>query len=173
MRLFEKLLMHMKKTVEINFICKSNHWSRRMIKIKDIVKKVIKIDNLGFKKKYFYFLNLVFVDDKNIKRINKMYRDNNKPTDVLTFVKLIKNNNNNNNNNNNEVYCDIFFSDETIKKDARKNLINFYDHLTHLIIHCFLHVNGYDHKKNSDFIKMKNLEEQVLMKLNIKNPYLV
>jgi len=32
-------------------------------------------------------------------------------------------------------------------------------------------VNGYDHKKNSDFIKMKKLEEKILMKFNIKNPY--
>ena len=43
----------------------------------------------------------------------------------------------------------------------KKNLINFYDHLTHLIIHCFLHVNGYDHKINTDFTKMKNLEKNI------------
>ena len=69
--------------------------------------------------------------------------------------------------------CDIFLSAETIKKDAKKNGINFYDHLTHLIIHCFLHVNGYDHKKNSDFIIMKKLEEKILMKLKIKSPYIL
>jgi len=71
----------------------------------------------------------------------------------------------------NEVYCDIFFSAETIKIDAKTNLINFYDHLTHLIIHCFLHVNGYDHKKNTNFLKMKNIEIKVLSKLGLKNPY--
>ena len=87
---------------------------------------------------------------------------------MLTFVKFIENN-----KNNNEVYCDIFFSAETIKEDSKKNLINFYDHITHLIIHCFLHVNGYDHKKNSDFMKMKILEEKMLMKLDIKNPYIL
>ena len=78
-----------------------------------------------------------------------------------------------NNKNINEAYCDIFFSAETIKKDAKKNIINIYDHITHLIIHCFLHVNGYDHEKNSDFNKMKNLEEKILNKLNIRNPYLL
>ena len=65
----------------------------------------------------------------------------------------------------------FFFSAEMIKKYAKKNLINFYDHLTHLIIHCFLHVNGYDHEKNSDFIKMKNLEKKILNYLGIKDPY--
>ena len=138
-----------------------------MIKIKSIVSNILKIDNLGFKRRNLYFLNLIFIDDKNIKEINKIYRNINKATDVLTFVKSFKNNN----NKMNEIYSDIFFSAETKKKDAKKNLINFYDHITHLIIHCFLHVNGYDHKKNSDFIKMKNLEEKILMKLDIKSPY--
>ena len=77
-----------------------------------------------------------------------------------------------NNKNENEMYCDIFFSAEMIKKDAKNNLINFYDHITHLIIHCFLHVNGYDHKKKSDFLKMKKLEEKILLQLNIESPYL-
>ena len=157
----------MNKKIQINFFCKSNLWSRRMIKIREIAKKVIKIDDLKFIRTNFYVLNLVFVDDKNIKEINKEYRKKNKTTDVLTFVNSIKNN-----KNINETYCDIFFSAETIKKDAKKNIINFYDHITHLMIHCFLHVNGYDHKKETDFIKMKNLEEKILMKFDVESPYL-
>ena len=135
----------MKKKIETNFFCKSNHWPKRMIKIKKIDNNIFKFENLGFKKKNFYFLNLIFMDDKKIKKINKKFRNKNQPTDVLTFIKLLDQNQN---QNQNQVYCDIFFSADTIKKDTKKNLINFYDHLTHLIIHCFLHVNGYDHKKN-------------------------
>ena len=160
--------MHTKKKINTNYFCKSNHWPKRMAKIKDIVNKVIKIKELDFKKKNLYFLNMIFIDDKTIKKINKMYRKKNQATDVLTFINLLKND-----RSSNIVYCDIFFSAETIKKDAKKNLINFYDHITHLIIHCFLHVNGYDHKKNSDFIKMKKLEEKILMKFGIKNPYIL
>jgi len=139
-----------------------------MKKIKEIAKKIIKIEELSFKRKNFYILNLIFVDDKNIKKINKEYRNKNITTDVLTFVNSIKNN-----KNIEETYCDIFFSAETIKKDAKKNIIDFYDHITHLIIHCFLHVNGYDHKKEIDFIKMKNLEEKILMQFDLESPYLV
>ena len=130
----------MKIKIQTNFFCKSNYWSKRMLKIKEIVKKIIKIDELDFKKNNSYNLNLIFVDDKKIKNINKTYRKKNKTTDVLTFVNFI-----NNNKNENETYCDIFFSAETIKKDAKKNLINFYDHITHLIIHCFLHEIGRAH----------------------------
>ena len=158
----------MNKKIQINFFCKSSRWSRRMIKIREIAHRVIKIDDLNFKKNNFYVLNLVFVDDKNIKEINKEYRKKNKTTDVLTFVNPIKNN-----KNVNETYCDIFFSSETIKKDAKKNTVNFYDHMTHLMIHCFLHINGYDHKKETDFIKMKSLEEKILIKCDVESPYLV
>ena len=158
----------MKIKIQTNFFCKSNHWAKRMLKIKEIVKNIIKIDELDFEKNNSYILNLIFVDDKKIKNINKTYRKKNNATDVLTFVSSIKNN-----KNENETYCDIFFSAETIKKDAKKNLLNFYDHLTHLIIHCFLHVNGYNHKKKSEFMKMKKLEEKILMNFEIKSPYLI
>ena len=158
----------MKIKIQTNFFCKSNHWAKRMLKIKEIVKKIIKIDELDFKKNNSYILNLIFVDDKKIKNINKTYRKKNKNTDVLTFVNFIKNN-----KNENETYCDIFFAAETITKDAKKNLVNFYDHITHLIIHCFLHVNGYDHKKKSEFLKMKKLEEKILIKFDIESPYLI
>jgi len=156
----------MKKKIQTNFFCKSNHWPKRMLKIKEIVKNLIKIDELNFKNNNSYILNLIFVNDKKIKNINKKFRKNNKTTDVLTFVNFIKNN-----KNENETYCDIFFSAETIKKDAKKNLLNFYDHITHLIIHCFLHVNGYDHKKKSQFMKMKELEEKILLYFDIESPY--
>tara|TARA_Y100000996_G_C22149586_1_gene489860 strand:+ start:55 stop:531 length:477 start_codon:yes stop_codon:yes gene_type:complete len=156
----------MKKKIETNFFCKSKHWPRRMNKIKKIVHDIICFDNCGFKNKNYYFLNLIFVNDKKIKKINNLYRKIDKSTDVLTFVTFI-----NNQTFKNVAYCDIFFSAEMIKKDAKNNLINFYDHLTHLIIHCFLHVNGYDHKKNSDFLKMKNLEKKILNYLGIKDPY--
>ena len=157
----------MKKKIQTNFFCKSNHWPKRMSKIKEIVRKVVKNNELGFKKNNFYIINLIFVDDVRIKNINQTYRKKNKITDVLTFINFIKNN-----RNENEVYSDIFFSAETIKKDAKTNIVNFYDHITHLIIHCFLHVNGYDHKKKSDFIEMKKLEEKILTKFDIQSPYL-
>ena len=61
----------MNKKIKINFFCKSNHWSRRMINIREIAQRVIKIDDLNFKINNFYTLNLVFVDDKNDGAKNK------------------------------------------------------------------------------------------------------
>ena len=89
-----------------------------------------------------YYLNIILTDEKEMKKLNKKFKNKIGDTDVLTFVNKL-----NHLKTSKEAYCDIFFSAETIKKDAKKNLLNFYDHITHLIIHCFLHVNGYDHKK--------------------------
>ena len=105
----------MKKKIETNFFCKSNLWSSRMKKIRNIVYEIISIDDCGFKSNTSYFLNLIFVDNKRIKLINKTYRKKNVPTDVLTFVTSL-----NNKASKNEAYCDIFFSAEIIKKDAKK-----------------------------------------------------
>ena len=60
-----------------------------------------------------------------------------------------------------------------VESQLKKNIINIYDHITHLMIQCFLHVNEYDHKKETDFIKMKNLEEKILIKFDIESPYLL
>ena len=49
-------------------------------------------------------------------------------------------------------HCDVVFSIETILNDAKKNNINFYHHLTHLIIHSFLHIYGYSHNDKKNYL---------------------
>ena len=91
--------------------------------------------------------------------MNYKYRNNNTATDVLTFVSEI-----NLKKKRKTKICDMFFSAEIIKKDATKNRITFYNHLTHLIIHSFLHINGFTHKKLNNFNKMKEIEIKILKK---------
>ena len=98
--------------------------------------------------------------------MNSKFRNKNKITDVLTFVSEV-----NLPNEKKKKFCDIILSANTIKNDAIKNKIAFYSHLTHILIHSFLHINGFKHKKIKDFNKMKNLEIKILKKLGITNPY--
>ena len=149
----------MKKKIQTNFFCKSNYWSKRMLKIKEIVKNIIKIDELDFKKNNSYILNLIFVDDKKIKNINKTYRKKNKATDVLSFpffssnkLKLIKEKN---------IYIgDIAASYEIINSRAKKN--SFFLEFDKVWIHGFLHLLGYDHIKDRDYFKMEKIEKKFL-----------
>ena len=80
----------MKIKIQTNYFCKSNHWSKRMLKIKEIVKSIIKINELDFKKNNSYNLNLIFVDDKQIKNINKTYRKKKQNYRCFDFCKLYK-----------------------------------------------------------------------------------
>ena len=101
-------------------------------------------------------------------KLNKMYKNKQSDTDVLTFI--IKNSNK---NVGKILYCDIFFSIDTIEKFIRRNKVSIYDHFNHLLVHSLLHINGYDHKKNRDYNKMKKVEIIILQKLGINNPYLI
>ena len=103
-----------------------------------------------------------------MKKLNKKYKNKHLDTDVLTFVNKISNK-----NLGKTLYCDIFFSIDTIEKFIDKNKINFYDHYNHLLVHSLLHINGYDHKKLTQFNKMKKEEIHILKSFNIKNPYII
>ena len=153
--------------IKLNFYVQSNNWSRRINKVKKITNKVIKEKtNLNFDKNINYYLNIILLNNKKMKKLNLKFKKINKTTDILTFVSTFENI-----NYNQSKYCDIFFSAETIKLDSKKNKISFYDHFTHLLVHSFLHINGYMHKREKDFIKMQKTEIEILNKIGLQNPY--
>ena len=155
--------------IKLNFYIQSKNWPRRISKVKKIINKLIKKKtDLNFDKNINYYLNIILLNDKKMQKLNLKYKRKNKTTDVLTFVSTL-----NNIDYNKTKYCDIFFSAETIKLDSKKNKINFYDHFTHLLIHSFLHINGYMHQRVRDFVKMQKTEMKILNKMGLQNPYLL
>ena len=147
-------------------IIKSNHWPRRLSEIEKILSNILKYERyFSFNKKVIYFCNLVLMNDHLIKKFNKLYKKNNKSTDVLTFILNVKK------NRVIEKHCDIMISAETLTKDAKKNKKTFYEHFTHLIVHSFLHINGYNHDNNKNFLIMQKKEIIILKKIGISNPY--
>tara|TARA_B100000575_G_C23107932_1_gene639660 strand:+ start:1273 stop:1749 length:477 start_codon:yes stop_codon:yes gene_type:complete len=156
----------MKKKILVNYFSDSKKWPPRMAKIRILTNKTLKKMYQHFNKNYSYHINLILSDKYLLRQLNKNYKKVSSDTDVLTFV-----NTNINKDLGKILYCDIFFSIDTIENFIKKNKINLYDHFNHLLIHSFLHINGYQHKKINDFKKMKNIEIKVLKNLNIKNPY--
>ncbi len=157
----------MKKIVTFDFFSESKKWPRRMPKIKKITSKTINIMNKYFDKNYFIFLNLILSDKKRVKELNTKYKKKRKDTDVLTFVTKTSDK-----NIGKFLYCDIFFSIDTIEKFIKNNNINLYDHFNHLLIHSILHINGYDHKNLTQFNKMKKEEIKIMQKFGLKDPYI-
>ena len=145
--------------ININVFSEEKAWSKRL-KNKDIFfKKICK----AFPKKY-KFLNkkvtftLLLSNNKNIKKLNKVFRKKNKSTDILSFpldkkIKISKN----------TYLGDIIISYNYLDKPRSQNLKSFKEKVTKILIHGFLHLLGFDHKKNKDYFKMLK-EENLLFK---------
>ena len=156
------------KNIKIDFFSESKKWPRRMPKIKTITNKTINMMLSYFKKDYKLELNIILTDKSKMIKLNKIYNNKQSDTDVLTFISKISNK-----NVGKILYCDIFFSIDTIEKFIRRNKISIYDHFNHLLIHSLLHINGYDHKNNLDFKKMKKEEIKILGSIGINDPYTI
>ncbi len=143
--------------INVNVSSEEKAWSKRL-KNKDLFFQ--KICN-AFPKKY-KFLNkkvsftLLLSNNKNIQKLNKFFRKKNKPTDILSFpltkkVKISK-----------QTYLgDIIISYNFMNKPKSLNTKLFREKVTKIFIHGFLHLLGFDHKKNKDYIKMLKEEGQI------------
>ena len=156
----------MKKITNIDFFSQSKKWNRRIPKIKKISKDTVEKMIIYFNKNEEFNLSLIFSDKKRMIKLNKKFKNTYSDTDVLTFVSKISNK-----GLGKIIYCDIFFSIDTIETFIRKYKVKFYDHYCHLLIHSILHINGYDHKNLKQFNKMKKEEIEILKNFKIKNPY--
>lgn len=67
---------------------------------------------------------------------------------------------------------EIIIAFETIKREAIEQNKSLSDHFSHMLIHGFLHLLGYDHIIDQDAEIMEALEVKILKKLDISNPYI-
>jgi probable rRNA maturation factor len=143
--------------ININVFSEEKAWSKRF-RNKDLFFQ--KICN-AFPKKYKFFnrkvsFTLLLSNNKNIQKLNKLFRKKNKPTDILSFplakkVKISK-----------QTYLgDIIISYNFINKPKSLNTKLFKDKVIKIFIHGFLHLLDFDHKKNKDYIKMLKEEGQI------------
>ena len=66
---------------------------------------------------------------------------------------------------------DIILSYETVEREAQDENKTFDDHASHLVVHGFLHLLGYDHMNETDAEVMEALETRILASLGIADPY--
>lgn len=112
-------------------------------------------------------LSLVFTDDATIKELNNDWRDKDKPTNVLSFPAFTLKPG----QKPGPMLGDIVIAHETVVREARDEGKPFDHHLSHLIVHGFLHLLGYDHLNDADAEEMEGLERKALERLAIPDPY--
>jgi probable rRNA maturation factor len=66
---------------------------------------------------------------------------------------------------------DIIMAHETLAREAAELGKPFDDHLTHLLVHGFLHLFGYDHMETDEAEEMEGLETRILSELGLSDPY--
>jgi len=143
--------------IDIYVFSEEKAWSKRL-KNKNIFFN--QICN-SFPKKYKFTnkkvsLSLMLSNNKNIKKLNNIFRNKNKPTDILSFptskkIRLKK-----------EIYIgDIIISFNFINKTKSQSKKIFREKLIKTFIHGFLHLLNFDHIKNKDYTKMLNEEKLI------------
>lgn len=106
-------------------------------------------------------INLVLIDNQEIQRLNKMYRNKNVPTDVLSFPYLPIEEIERNQDNKMEL-GEIFISKTKAIDDAKDLDLTLTEELNKLFVHGVLHILGYDHIDDNDFFEMKKNEDFIL-----------
>ena len=110
-------------------------------------------------------LSIVLTDDAEQRELNRDWRGIDKPTNVLSFPQI-------------EpfgpvagILGDIILARETLEREAIEMQVSFEDHFTHLVVHGFLHILGYDHMDDDEALAMEGLETQILASLGVADPY--
>lgn len=132
--------------------------------INKVVKSCFNAEKLNDKNLY---INIVLTTPKNIKDINKKYRNIDKETDVLSFPIFEKDEILNLPIEIQEVLGDIIISIDRVKEQAEEYGHSFTRELAYMVVHGFYHIIGYDHIEEEDKIEMRKKEEIILNELNI------
>lgn len=112
-------------------------------------------------------LSILFTDDAAMRKLNAQWRDKDKPTNVLSFPAFALSPG----DAPGPMLGDIVIAFETVGREAALEGKPFDDHLSHLIVHGFLHVLGYDHETNTDAEQMETAERAILADMGVPDPY--
>ena len=143
--------------ININVFSEEKNWSKKFRNHDLFFKKICN----AFPKKYKFLnkkvsLTLLLSNNKNIQKLSKSFRKKNKPTDILSFplfknVRIFK-----------QTYLgDIIISYDFINKPKSLNTKLFKEKVIKILVHGFLHLLNFKHKKNKDYIKMLKEEKKI------------
>jgi probable rRNA maturation factor len=111
-------------------------------------------------------ISILLTDDEAIRQLNAQWRGKDQPTNVLSFPApgAVATR---------QSLGDIAIAYETCAREAGAELKSFQAHVTHLIVHGFLHLIGFDHETEAEAAEMEALEREILAALGISDPYAI
>jgi len=119
--------------------------------LKNLIQPVLNEENIS----------ILLTSDGGIQKLNKNFRNQDKPTNVLSFP----------GDDGDDYLGDIAISFHTLEREAAEQEKSFDHHFIHILVHGLLHLKGYDHETDGEAEEMEALEIKILADLNIQNPY--
>ena len=155
--------------ISIHVVSESNLWNKKIKKKESFFKSLVNL----FPKKYRFAkkkisLTILLSNNKNIRKLNKKFRNKDKSTDVLSFPSEKKLN-----IKKSPYIGDIVVSYDFMNKPKALNTLEFNSKVTKIFIHGFLHLLGYDHIKLKDFKEMLTEEKKIYKTIETKIAKLV
>ena len=147
--------------IKVNVILNNISWKKYIKNPSSFIDKKIEALNKNNKiyKKNTLICSLLLSGAKEIKKLNKRFRNKNKSTDVLSFPFYEKKQLNNKIRKEKEVYLgDIIINLGQVKN--KNNKVKFREELNKLWIHGLLHLLGFDHKSKMRYLQMQKLEDK-------------
>lgn len=111
-------------------------------------------------------VSLLLTHDAQIRELNRAWRQQDKATNVLSFPAT-----QGDDLASAAMLGDIVLACETLQREAEHDGKALPDHLSHLVVHGFLHLLGFDHETDEEAEEMESLERSVLQTLGISDPY--
>lgn len=108
-------------------------------------------------------VSLLLTDDQTVRDLNRRFRGQDKPTNVLSFSAP---------QNRERFLGDIALAFGVCAREAAEQGKPLANHLQHLVAHGVLHLLGYDHVSDAQAEEMEGLERAVLAGLGVPDPYL-
>ena len=142
--------------------------------IKQVVDECFKKEKLD---KTNLYMSVTLTNPEEIEKLNRQYRNIDRPTDVLSFPMFEKNEldnfikenfKNNDVNEEGDILGDIVISIPKVYEQAEEYGHSFERELAYMVVHGFYHLMGYDHIEEDDKKVMRAKEEEILSVLGIK-----
>ena len=109
-------------------------------------------------------VSVLLCDDAKIRDLNKLWRGIDEPTNVLSFPA-------DDVADGFSLYGDLAIAFETTAREAAEEGKSVEAHLSHLVVHGFLHLLGHDHEEDEEAEEMEASERRILAGLGIADPY--
>ena len=113
--------------------------------------------------KFIIFSNIIFVDDEEIQRINRQYRNIDRVTDVISFALC-----DDPDNQMEDELGDIFIDLDQAFRQAEDYGHSITREVAFLAVHGYLHLCGYDHITEEDEKVMFAKQDEILKAAKIE-----